>query len=419
MGFGFGAIQSGLFLFEAFLSGNFERFVVAEVDQAVIDAVRANGNRYAVNIARKDRIDQLTVEGVELYNPNVPADREELIEAVARSDEMATALPSVNFYDIGGPAAVVEIIRQGISRRTELQPTIIYAAENHNHAAGLLHEKLAEHLPAQTLRQLQTLNTVIGKMSGVIADEQTIGGMGLTTITPDIPRAMLVEEFNRILISRIELPGYRRGIDVLLEKTDLLPFEEAKLFGHNAIHALIAYLAESRGLNTIADAAGDTEIMDTARKAFIDECGAALIRKHDGLGDPLFTPVGFRDYADDLLERMVCPYLNDLVWRVGRDHLRKLGYDDRLFGTMRVVLGQGLTPTNLAIGAAAGVLSMIRRQDEIDAKNRPANMLPQANDLSPEKLRALLLEIWGPDTDSHAEILIPMTWKALQTLGDA
>jgi hypothetical protein len=61
-GFGFGPIQSGLFLFEAYNSGNFSRFVVAEIDDALIEAVRSNGGRYTINVARFDKIDKFTVE---------------------------------------------------------------------------------------------------------------------------------------------------------------------------------------------------------------------------------------------------------------------------------------------------------------------------------------------------------------------
>jgi hypothetical protein len=44
VGFGFGPIQTGLMLCEAAESGNFDRFVIAEVDQVLVDAVRAAGD---------------------------------------------------------------------------------------------------------------------------------------------------------------------------------------------------------------------------------------------------------------------------------------------------------------------------------------------------------------------------------------
>jgi hypothetical protein len=79
-----------------------------------------------------------------------------------------------------------------------------------------------------------------------------------------------------------------------------------------------------------------------------------LIRKHAGK-DRLFTSEGYRDYADGLLERMTNPYLRDTVERVGRDPRRKLGWDDRLVGTIRVGLRQGLVPRRYALGVAAAL----------------------------------------------------------------
>src|SRR5690606_27423023 len=132
--------------------------------------------------------------------------------------------------------------------------------------------------------------------------------------------------------------------------------------GHNAIHALIAYLAELRGHLTVAEAGGDGWVMGVARRAFLKESGAAPLRRHARLADRLFTPAGFTEYAEDLLRRMVNPHLCDQVERVGRDHARKLGVEDRLYGTMGLALEAGIEPRNLALGAAAGVVSMLRRR---------------------------------------------------------
>jgi mannitol-1-phosphate 5-dehydrogenase len=261
-------------------------------------------------------------------------------------------------------------------------------------------------------------------MSGVITDAETMARLALAPITPRISRAVLVEEFNRILISRVRLPGYRRGIEVFIEKEDLLPFEEAKLYGHNAIHALIAYLADLRGCRTIAEAGQDAWIMETARRAFVEESGGALIHRHARLGDRLFTPSGYADYAEDLLRRMVNPNLNDLVERVGRDPGRKLAIDDRLYGTMALALEAGIEPRHLALGAAAGVVFLIRRaSNQPAAPALPAGLpLPaSASDLSEPALASLLEAIWGEPgrTSGRAQRLRELTWKALGELRDA
>ena len=173
-------------------------------------------------------------------------------------------------------------------------------------------------------------------------------------------RAFLVEAFNRILISRIHFESggeeavFERGICVFEEKNDLIPFEEAKLYGHNATHALAAYVGAVMGIERIADLQRFPDVLRLVRDAFIRESGETLIRKHAGV-DRLFTPDGYREYADDLLARMLNPFLQDTVERVGRDAERKLGWDDRLVGTVRAALGQGVRPERYALGVAAAL----------------------------------------------------------------
>jgi mannitol-1-phosphate 5-dehydrogenase len=412
VGFGFGPIQSALFLYEAFRSGHFSRFVIAEVDAAIVQAVRSAGGCYTINIARPDRIERATISGVELYNPAVPEDRHQILQAIAESDELATSLPSVAFFDKGGQTSVARALADGLSLRATPRPTIIYTAENHNHAAELLRECVVKYCAPAVLQNIQFLNTVIGKMSGVITDAATIAKLRLASMTPTLPKAVLVEEFNRILISQITLPGFTRGIAVFLEKPDLLPFEEAKLYGHNAIHALIAFLGARRGLATMSDAAAHADIMATARYAFLDESGAALVRKHAALGDPLFTPAGYAAYADDLLARMVRPTLNDLIARVTRDQVRKLGYDDRFFGTMRLALHYGIRPVHLAQGAAAAILSLVKQWDSL---GQAVAGLPRATGpLSREFVGQLLRAIWSTKSGPQAATLIDLTWEAAE-----
>jgi hypothetical protein len=104
----------------------------------------------------------------------------------------------------------------------------------------------------------------------------------------------------------------------------------------------------------MSEAADDQALMKLAREAFLEESGAALIARYQGL-DPMFTAAGYQAYADDLLERMTNPYLRDRIERVIRDTPRKLEWDDRLIGTMRLALDAGVTPRRFALGAAAAL----------------------------------------------------------------
>ena len=93
VGFGFGPIQSGLFAKEAADSGRFDEIVVAEVDAGLVEAVRRNGGRYALNVAYESCVRTETVAGVTLLNPGEPADRIRLRSALARATEVVTSLP--------------------------------------------------------------------------------------------------------------------------------------------------------------------------------------------------------------------------------------------------------------------------------------------------------------------------------------
>lgn len=365
VGIGFGAIQGGLFLYEAYRSGNFDRLVVAEVVPEVVDALRHAGGTYSLNVATRTGLEIHRIEGVQVLNPNVDADRERLIAAVAEAHELATALPSVDFFD-KGKNSIASILAKGLKRKSEhgnLPHCVLYTAENNNHAAEILDAAIRKKLPPEDAKRLssvfQALNTVIGKMSKVVTDPAEVEKEKLAAITPELKRAFQVEEFNRILVTRIQLPQFRRGIEVFQEKDDLLPFEEAKLYGHNAVHALIGYLANRKGYKFMSEAADDKELMKFAREAFLEESGPGLIAKRKGV-DPLFTKEGYQAYADDLLERMVNPYLRDAVDRVIRDPRRKLSWDDRLIGTMRLALDAGVTPYRFAQGAAAALEMLVK-----------------------------------------------------------
>lgn len=396
VGLGFGPIQSGLFLYEAFQSRNFDRLVVAEVMPDVVDSVRRSRGRYHLNVATGSRVENHTIEGVEIYNPNVTADRARLIEAVAEANEIATALPSVDFFD-KGEASAAALLAEGFQRKLRdrsLPACVVYVGENNNHAAEILEAALRRKLDvtaaAELARVFQSLNTVIGKMSKVESDPTEIATQKLARVTDDSQRAFLVEEFNRILITRITLPGFQRGITVFEEKPDLLPFEEAKLYGHNAVHALIGYLANRKGYKFMSEVGDDKELLQFAREAFLEESGKGLIHKRAGT-DPLFTASGYRAYAEDLLVRMVNPWLRDAVDRVIRDPRRKLAWDDRLVGTMRLALDADVTPTRFAKGAAAA-LEMLTKESSGKSKEQLLDELWPAED-QPKGRKAQISEL--------------------------
>jgi mannitol-1-phosphate 5-dehydrogenase len=332
---------------------------------------------------------------VEIEDPASEPDRNRLVEAIAGAAEIGTAVPSVLHYVSTGPGSLHRVLAEGLRRKAAYGSprAVVYAAENHNRAAEILESNVLAEIPKDEREAVRSrvrfVNTVIPKMSGVISDPDEIRTQGLTTITSDEPRAFLVEAFNHILLSKIQFgepdgePPFQRGIEVFEEKENLLPFEEAKLYGHNAAHALAAYLGSAIGIHRIADLREIPGVLPFLRAALIEESGAALVRRHAGV-DPLFTTEGYRRHADDLLRRMLNPYLLDTVARVGRDPERKLGWDDRLIGTMRMALHEGVKPRRYAVGVAVALATVDRSALE-EGTSTAALLSALWSDASPAK----------------------------------
>jgi len=402
-GFGFGPIQAGLLVKEAFQSGNFTRIIVAEIDQELVDAVRANHGSYYVNVAKADGIKVLRLDNVELLNPNVAENNQILRRVLTESTEITTCLPSIDFYDSDEGSSVASLIADGL-KNSKAIATIIYTAENNNHAAEILQQAVSKRTGTPLRETVQFLNTVIGKMSRVVSDPSEIAERKLATLAPGIKRAFLVEEFNRILVSRTRISNFEPGIEVFIEKDDLLPFEEAKLYGHNAIHALLGFIGAAKGYAKMTELADDQSIMQIAEAAFLQESGAALIKKYAYLADDLFTEAGYRDYAGDLLGRMTNPYLADRVARVSRNVVRKLGLNERIFGTMQLALEYGIKPTNMALGAMAGVAMLLEMPDE---NNLPAYLrFGDWRKLDDTRIEKIISWLWAGQSCKYAEQII-------------
>lgn len=359
VGFGFGPIQAGLFCYEAVRSGAFRHIVVAEIGAQKVAEIRNAGGFYNLNIAHPDHVEMVKVGPVRLENPALYADRARLVEAIAIAQEIATAVPSVRAYGHGGAESLHLVLAQGLQRKAAISgpPATIYAAENHPRAAELLREAVMEEVPeaerAVVGCMVSFVNTVIPKMSVVLPPAE-----GLAPLTANSERAYLVDPFNKIMTGRprFDQDGaiFTSGFPTFVSKENLTPFGDAKFLGHNGIHALGAYLGMAAGMTFVCEWAETPGMIEFIRAAFVDEVGAGLVHRYTGM-DTLFTPAGFAAFADDLLARTVNPFLRDTIARLGRDPQRKLGWDDRLIGAMRITHAAGITPWRFAMGAAAAL----------------------------------------------------------------
>ncbi len=370
VGLGFGAIQTGLFLREAQRSGNFERYVVAMRRENLAKALN-DGGTVTVNIAMPDGIVVETYTHIEARCLSVEEDVVRLEQDLLAAHEISVAVSSVDDYVSDNPNSLHLLIAHAIAgkMRGEGPKVLIYSSENHNEAASLLQRAILSAMPeadhAAANKVFQTVDTVIGKMSRVIRDQDEIAEAALASSFDGGNEAFLVEAFNNILVSQVDAARTGgRAISQLVEKADLTPFEHAKIHGHNATHAGFAYVGQVLGLKWMADVAAIPEVFSFFRDAFLEESGEALIRLHGGK-DPLFTSEGYRAYVDDLLARMANPWLRDTCERIGRDVSRKLGWDDRLIGTIRLVRSQNISAKRYGFAALAAFETLGKGPDSM------------------------------------------------------
>ncbi|WP_127582020.1 hypothetical protein [Paenibacillus koleovorans] len=125
-------------------------------------------------------------------------------------------------------------------------------------------------------------------------------------------------------------------------------FLERKFYTYNAANGTVSYLGFLRGHEQLFAAATDPGIVNILDGVY-SETSAALAQKY---GIPLEEQLVFSQSSRKKLQD---PNIDDSIERNARDPVRKLGPDDRLVGSARLVLQQGGTPRHLAISIAAAL----------------------------------------------------------------
>ena len=356
VGIGSGAIQLGLWAYYAFLGG--AEIVLSEVDAHKVASIRANHQYYTINVAHFNKIVPVTVGPVYIYNPMVPSDRPKLLGALAKANDVVTAVPSTALYTQGG---IAQLLREGL--RDRKTPVMIYASENQVGAARML-----EHMVYEGEKKpdhVQFSETVIERMGGAHTDEAFIQKLGLECITPSLKQALLVEEFDKIVVERDEIParyGFSTLFNCFVPTRDINLYEELKLLGHNAIHFMLGCIGKLKGYAYMSDYNGDADYEHVGCRALLDETGGWFKAKYRHSGELVATEAGFEQWADQLTRRIANPFLYDAVDRVIRDPGRKLGWNDRMTWTMREALAAGIEPRRYALGVAAALLMVVPGQ---------------------------------------------------------
>ena len=299
-------------------------------NQTVINALNRE-RKYLIQVKDRHPYD-ICVENVRAVSCY---DRERVIDEIASADLMATAI---------GPDALPQIygiIAASIKRRDK--PLNILICENLRHMSRIVRSGLKKYFPKSypLSEQVGLIETTIGKMVPIMQE----------AIREKDPLLIWAEAYNLLLVDKNGFIGNIPRVDGMIAKENFDAYVDRKLFIHNLGHAATAYLGYfTYPSHPYIWQAISNKIVEKVVRTAMWESGQALIKEYPGEFDEQIQ----REYIQDLIQRFKNPYLNDTVYRVGRDVPRKLGPNERLIGAAIMDIKHGITPRYTALAIAAG-----------------------------------------------------------------
>lgn len=265
-------------------------------------------------------------------------------DAFARAQVASTAV------GLNALPSLAPLIAAGLRRRAETNPNPInlLLGENAINADALLRDALLHTLRPDEHTLLNSLGIV-----------RCIIGRQAVAELPGEPPGVRVDRYSHLPVDADALIGEPPPIVGLQPVRPFEIYMQRKLYLHNGLHALIAYLGATRGYTTIQHALQDPEIY----ALFVQGASAlskAFLKKHS------FDAQEHAAAVQDILARIQDPHMDDPIARVAREPLRKLRPDDRLVGAYRLLVEQGEDPTPFR----KAILAALAYNDPNDAESQ-------------------------------------------------
>jgi len=224
---------------------------------------------------------------------------------------------------------IAPVIAKAILKRTSSHPIAVIACENMVNATSQLEEhiKSAKNTDSSRLSDIDKhavfANSAIDR---IVPGQAADAGLNVT-----------IESFFEWCVE--ETPFVKAGvkhpkIEGVHWVEDLQPYIERKLYTVNTSHAAAAYYGHARGKKYVHEAMEDKEIHDIVRSC-VKETADLITNKHE------ISKEDQDQYVETIIKRISNPYLADVVERVGRAPLRKLGRKERFVGPAAELAHEG------------------------------------------------------------------------------
>lgn len=352
--FGAGKIARGFIGHLLYLS-NID-FIFVEKADALADLINERG-KYTVNILGAPE-KNCVVEGAKALKFS---EKEKIAEAIANADAVFNAVGGKNLGEI------VPFLAAGIEAKAKKGGNINFiTCENWKQPAKILRDGISEII-SEDAREYFENN--VGVTEAVIMRSAIESSKELLEKDPLIVN---VQNFWNLPIDSSRIKGELPKIEGLQLIAEFTGFLERKFYTYNAANGTTSFLGALLGYEKIADAAHDERILKVLDGVY-NETARALSAKNNF---PLEEQLAFTLTSKNKLQDYT---IVDFIERNARDPIRKLGKDDRLVGSARLVLEHGIMPENLCIAIAAAIfyynetdefaieLKRIREEEGIDA----------------------------------------------------
>jgi len=320
------------------------KVVFIDTDPVIVAGLNTRGSYRVIIKGEKEK--EIIVPDVQA----IPAfEKQQVIETISTAGILAVSVGKSSLEK------VIPIIAAGLKLRFNRDsdcPLDIIIAENMRDAGDFFRERLKGILPP---------DYPLEKLVGLI--ETSIGKMVPIMTQADMdkdPLMIYAEPYNTLILDKRGFKSPIPNIKGLVPKDNIKAWVDRKAFIHNLGHATAAYFGFNRHPEAtyMFEVLDDTEVYDFTRNVMLQ---SAAILKAAYTED--FIMSNLEDHIDDLLSRFHNRALQDTIYRVGHDLIRKLGSDDRFMGAIHLANQVGMTYDMILKAMLYGLYFKARDED--------------------------------------------------------
>lgn len=307
-------------------------FIFVEKADALADLINERG-QYTINILGAPEKNYVVKNAKALKF----SQEKEITEAIAEADVVFDAVGGKNLQEI------VPFYIKGIEKKAEKGGYLNFVTcENWKEPARILKEGVEAGI---ALEAREYLDNYVGFTESVIMRS---GIEAPKELLEKDPLIVNVQNYWHLPVDAARVKGSLPDIKYMEPLTGFAGFLERKFYTYNAANGTTSFVGALLGYKVLAEAAHDERILKILDGVY-QETGKALSMKH---GISLEEQMAF---ARTSLNKLQDYTIVDSIERNARDPQRKLGKDDRLVGSARMVLSCGIRPENLCTAIACAI----------------------------------------------------------------